>query len=133
MIDELGSILGRQYWGNTLGVYLEALAIVVGVIVALWIFRTVVVKRIHRLVQKTQTDIDDFLIELLDRLGPLTYFLIGLYLASQSLVLSPGISRIGPRSGRSSCSAKWPRSVSCWPGLWPSCRVDWSRCWLFFS
>ncbi len=94
MIDELGSVLGQQYWGNTLGVYLEALAIMVGVMVALWVFRTVVVVRIHKLAERTRTDIDDFLVELLNRLGPLTYFLTGLYLASQSLVLSLGISRI---------------------------------------
>ena len=97
MIDKSffqGSMFSQQYWGNTLGVYLEALAIIVGVMVGFWVFRKVVVAKIHKLAQKTQTDIDDFLLELLKRLGPLTYFLIGLYLASQSLVLSLGISRI---------------------------------------
>ena len=97
MIDETflqGSILGQEYWGNTLGVYLEALAIVVGGMAVLWVFKTVVVNRIHKLAQRTPTDIDDFLIGLLIKIGPLVYFMIGLYLASQVLVLSPGISRI---------------------------------------
>ncbi len=97
MIDETflqGSILGQEYWGNTLGAYLGALAVVVGGMVVFWAFKTVVVNRIHKLAQRTPTDIDDFLIGLLIKIGPLVYFMIGLYLASQLLVLSPGISRI---------------------------------------
>jgi small-conductance mechanosensitive channel len=92
--EQVRRILESVYLGNTVEAYLQALAMVVGIALVLWIIEKVVVVRLHRLAMKTKNELDDYFVELIMDLGVPVYAFIGLYIASRSLVLSPSAERI---------------------------------------
>ena len=76
----LDSLKSQSFFGNTLFDY----ALVVGWIalglIALWIIKTVVLHRLKKLSQKTDTKIDDAIVALTNRfIVPLLYFGVFLY------------------------------------------------------
>jgi small-conductance mechanosensitive channel len=92
--QDVREILETIYLGNTVEAYLQALAMVLGIVLVLWIIEKVVVARLHRLAKKTENKLDDYLVELIKDLGTPVYAFIGIYVSSRSLVLSPSIDRI---------------------------------------
>jgi small-conductance mechanosensitive channel len=83
----LMEILKYRFLDNSLGQYLLALAVFAGLFLLLKIFRLIVVKKLKRITAKTKTEFDDFLVEVIESIGWLFYFLISLYLAVQFLTL----------------------------------------------
>ena len=92
--NTFGDLIEASYFGNTIEAYLYALLVVLGVALALWIVQRVLITRLHKLAEKTQSKLDDYLIDLIRRLGVPVYLFIGFYIATRSLVLSPSIDRI---------------------------------------
>jgi len=90
----LQEFLAREYFSNSVQDYVTALSVFFGVIIALRLFKVVVIRRLHKLAEKTATDIDDFLIGLLRHMGPLVYFFVALYLATRSLVVTESVSKV---------------------------------------
>lgn len=88
------SFLALEFLGNTVRTYAIALGVFFAVLIGLWILKTVVIKRLRRLAERTATDIDDFLLGLPRHVGPITYFVLALYLATRSLVLSENLERV---------------------------------------
>ncbi len=92
--EAIQSFFALEFLGNTVQTYAIARGIFFAVIIGLWILKTVVVKRLRRLAERTATDIDDFLIGLPRHVGPVTYFVLALYLATRSLVLPDNLERV---------------------------------------
>lgn len=85
--------LSKEFLGNTLQTYLSALGIFLGALALLWLLKVTVVLRLRKWAKRTENQIDDFLINLLAHLGPIVYVLVALYVATQSLTLSAGVTR----------------------------------------
>jgi len=93
MLDNL-AILQREFLGNTLQSYLVFAGISLGGILLLHIFKRIIIRRIKSFAQKTQTTIDDFILEVSEKtLIPLAYFGV-VYFAIKQLTLSPTIERL---------------------------------------
>ncbi|MFO7807318.1 MAG: mechanosensitive ion channel family protein [Candidatus Moraniibacteriota bacterium] len=72
-------------WGNTGMDYFWALVWFAGLVVAFKIFKVIIIARLKKLSKKTQTDVDDFLIKLLNDVKPPFYFLVALLFGLRSL------------------------------------------------
>lgn len=86
--------LSQAYFGNTLESYILSLAVFLGVLIGVRLVVTIVTRRLRTLAAKTTTDIDDFIVSLLAKIGPAVYFSVGLYIATRSLILPGSIETI---------------------------------------
>lgn len=83
-----------SYFNNTLYDYLMALGIIVIGFIVIRIFRGPVLKSIKSLVAKTNTNIDDFIIDSVRRFGVPALYVLLFSSALQYLVLSPRVARV---------------------------------------
>ena len=87
-------ILNRQFLNNSIENYIIGFLIFLGVIIAIKIFKTVILHNLKKIAQKTNTVFDDFLINSLEKaLVPLFYF-GAFYLSFGYLKLNPGIVKM---------------------------------------
>ncbi len=81
-------------FGNTIQVYVLSLVMFMVVMTALRVMKMIVIKRLQNMAAKTATDIDDFVVGLFRHIGAGVYLLMGVYIASRSLVLAGSIDRV---------------------------------------
>ena len=81
------TFLLHTYLNNTGQAWLTAGLIFVAALIALKIFKVIIVGRLKILAQKTKNDFDDKALEIVANVKPPFYFLIALYVALRSLVL----------------------------------------------
>ena len=86
-------ILNTVYWNNSVLKYLTALGIFIAAVIVVKIFIHVVVKKLHKLAKKTANTIDDFIAELLKRIGVPLLYLGSLYLGISVLTIDPSLKR----------------------------------------
>jgi len=83
--------LNLAYFGNTIKQYLYALGAFFVILVALWVFKKIIIVKLKKLAQKTKTRLDDLLVKILSSAGwPLFYVLLSLYLALK-FITSPAL------------------------------------------
>jgi len=87
-------IWGRVFLGNTVGDYVIALGVFIGVTIVLKIFQLAVLSKLEKLAEKTETDVDDEVVQIAESLKPIFYIFAALYFAVKALVLSPLVSQI---------------------------------------
>ena len=89
----MSDFLSQVYYGNALSVYFTALgSFIVGLII-IYIFKKIVVKKLNRWSEKTDTTIDDFIVRGIEKtVVPLLYF-SAFILAIKILVLPPKVER----------------------------------------
>ncbi len=86
-------ILEKVFWGNRVLDYIACLAIFIIGILAVKIFKSIVLARLKKLTDRTTTAFDDFLVTMFKKnLVPLLYFGV-FYLAVRSLTLHPTLSK----------------------------------------
>jgi small-conductance mechanosensitive channel len=86
--------LNQIYFGNTILEYITAIGIFVLVIIVVKIFRIVVLKRLKKWAAKTQTTIDDFILNGIKKsIIPILYY-SAIYFAARSLNLSDSARNI---------------------------------------
>ena len=86
--------LNQTYFGNTLEAYLIALGILIGGVVLIKIFKTIILFRLKKWAEKTETTLDDFLIKGIEKsIVPLLYY-GAFYVAITSLTLNPQTKKI---------------------------------------
>jgi small-conductance mechanosensitive channel len=86
--------LNQTYWGNTIETYLIALGILIIGIILVKILQKIVLFRLKKWAEKTDTNLDDLLIKSLEKsIIPLLFFGV-LYSAITSLTLIPRVSKI---------------------------------------
>jgi small-conductance mechanosensitive channel len=93
-MDILDTVFAANYWsriflGNTLRDYAEAALIFAAFFVALFVVQKLVIWRLRHLAKLTSSDIDDAFIRIVDSIKPPVVTIIALYVAIQSLALSP--------------------------------------------
>ncbi|MEA1926258.1 MAG: mechanosensitive ion channel family protein [Patescibacteria group bacterium] len=81
-------------WNNTEEQYFWALIVFVGLMIIFKIFTVVINVKLRKASEKTKTNIDDFLIELIKHVKPPFYFFISLYIAVQFLSLNEVVGKI---------------------------------------
>lgn len=79
------SIWGDIYLGNTVGDYLLAGGILIGLSVVFGVFKFIVLKKLAKQAQKTHTDVDDILIEIVQKVKPPFYLFVSGYIALRIL------------------------------------------------
>lgn len=95
MINEtIQSVLKQQYFGNTVQNYGLALIVFIGIIVGLYFFRAVVIARLKILAKKTAGDFDDFIVGLLEQIGPPVYLFVSFYIATRALTLNKAVDKV---------------------------------------
>ena len=92
---DFGEILTYNFWGNSLKEYLIAFGIFILAIAVLKFFKAVIIARVKKLVNHTETDLDDLIIKILDSVGWPFYFFVSLYLSFLFVQLPEIIKRIG--------------------------------------
>jgi small-conductance mechanosensitive channel len=81
------NILNHTLYGNTLGTWLVALLVVVGVMGVVKLLTSVILRRLSALAERTATDVDDFIADLIKRTKWLLLLLLSLYAATFIVVL----------------------------------------------
>lgn len=86
--------LKQVFWGNTMQDYAVALGIIVGGIILLMIIKSIVLIRFRHFAQKTETDIDDFVLAIAQKaILPLCYAIL-IYFALKTLALSDKFAEV---------------------------------------
>jgi len=88
------SFLQFQFLGNSLGNYLIALVVFLGLLLVFKIVQVILFKYFHELAQKTKTEIDDVFLEILQKIKPPFYFFVALYFALKSIQINPWADKI---------------------------------------
>ena len=80
-IPAMGEILEKIYYGNTLGTWILAVAIVIAAVVGGKILYLVLGKYVKKLTEKTKTRLDDIIIDMIEEPIVMTVVLIGIWYA----------------------------------------------------
>ena len=86
-------ILARTYLWNTLHDWLVALATAIGVLLLLSLTRRVGLRRLSVLAKRTETDLDDLLLEVLQRTQGFALLAVAIYAGTRVLSTPPGVER----------------------------------------
>lgn len=92
---DLTELLQYTFLNNTFKVYLTALFVGIAVWVGLWLFRTLVVRKMRTLASKTKTDIDDLVVEILRSFNLPFYLLLSVGAAAQFIIWPSFVSTLG--------------------------------------
>lgn len=90
----MNDFLDRVFYHNSVQTYLIAIGFIVLGFILIGFFRRNILTRIARLTQKTNTNIDNFLIESLDRFGVPALYITVVYLGLNYLVLPERLRNI---------------------------------------
>ena len=82
------------FWNNTGYDYFLALVVFIGLVFILKIFQVIILARLHKLALKTQTDIDDMLIEVFKKIKPPFYFFVAIYFSIKLLNVSDLFNKV---------------------------------------
>jgi len=80
-------VFATIYIGNTLGEYIVAVGVLVGVVAILKLVQVIIIARLRALSQRTKTDIDDTLVAMLDTIKPPLYIFLGIYTGLRILTI----------------------------------------------
>ncbi len=94
MAEVLESFLASNYMANTGRAYAEALVIFLACVVALWIFRKIVLMQLHLLSKRTKTDLDDYAVKILQGLGWPFLIQLAFNFSVRSLLLPAAFTKI---------------------------------------
>lgn len=88
------NLLNFQLFGNTGKDYLIAFLVLIVFVALLKLFQLVILKKLEKAAKKTKTDLDDVLINIVERIRPPVYSFVALYGALQFLVLGQVVEKI---------------------------------------
>lgn len=87
-------ILRRVYFGNSVAAYALAGATFAAVVAGFLVTRRLVLARLKAFAEKTETDLDDFAVDLLGRIRTPECWLVGFYFATRSLALDSRVDHL---------------------------------------
>jgi len=88
---DLGALLARSFFGNSLAQWATAAAIAVGAMLLFWAVGRLILRRLESVASRTRTDVDDLVAELLAKTKLLFVLLVGIWAGSRALTLSPTV------------------------------------------
>lgn len=80
-------VLGKIFWGNSVSRWLWAMGIFLAVLVAVWILKRFVLKRLRAWAESTETKLDNLVVAILGRTRSLLALLVALWAGSRVLLL----------------------------------------------
>jgi len=86
--------LNQTYFGNTIESYLIALGIFLGAVIIIFIFKKVVLSRLRKWAETTDTKIDDFFVRGLEKSVIPVLYVLAFYLSVKTLMLHPKAERV---------------------------------------
>lgn len=86
--------MDKTFLNNTVNDWLVALGVFLGLSFLFWLFVKIVILKLKKASGKTQTDVDDFVIELFQNIKPPFYFFVSLYISARFLDLNDMIGKI---------------------------------------
>lgn len=86
-------MLNLQFYGNDLQQWLLATGVLLGSFLILVLIKKLLKKRLLRIVEDSATEIDDFLIPLVNQTRLFTLFVLSIYLASFFLTVAPDVQQ----------------------------------------
>jgi small-conductance mechanosensitive channel len=87
-----------MFFNNSTLAWLTALGIAIGVALALYVTKAVVVHHLRRLAERTETRLDDIAVAALDATKPMVLVIMGLYAGSRLLALPPSVHVFATRA-----------------------------------
>ncbi|MBN2454803.1 mechanosensitive ion channel family protein [Candidatus Woesearchaeota archaeon] len=94
MAFDYGQVLGYTFLGNTGKDYLMALAVFLGVLIVLKIFKSYGILQLKKIAKRSKTPIDDLVIKVFDEIHWPFYVLVAAYLAERLLSLTPLLQKL---------------------------------------
>ncbi len=85
--------LNQIYWGNTVQNYLIVLATFIAAVLIITVFRKVVLIRLRRWAESTETKLDDLLIRGLEKSIIPVFYILAFYLSVKTLSLHPKVEK----------------------------------------
>lgn len=83
-----------QFLANSFGVWADSAAVFIVLVILFGIFHKIIINRLRKLADKTETDIDDTLVEIVNSVRPPFYSYLAFYLAFRFLAVPPFIDRL---------------------------------------
>ncbi len=90
----MSTLLQNIYWQNAGKEWLLAILIFVAVWLVLKAFKNFGIIRLKKISKRTTNDFDDVLIEIVEKISIIFYFVISLYVATRSLILPPLVTKV---------------------------------------
>lgn len=85
-------MLEARYWGNSVQSYLVAAGVLVAILLVVRVARAIIVKRVGRMAERTETRLDDILVRMVSATKMWLTLFVALYAASLFLVLPPELA-----------------------------------------
>ncbi len=82
------------FWNNTVREWAMAAGIALLCLMAVRLFKSIIIKQLSKLTQRTDTAFDDYLVEVVDKSVIPILYIAGIFLAIKSLNIRPGIYRV---------------------------------------
>lgn len=83
-----------EYLGNSVADYTAALGVFLLLWIVFWVAQKVILRRLKKMAERTNNDIDDTAVELVDRIRPPFYFTVALFIGIKTLALSALVNQI---------------------------------------
>ncbi|MEN8252067.1 MAG: mechanosensitive ion channel family protein [Patescibacteria group bacterium] len=95
MIEKIveNDILDKMFWGNSVANYVDAFLYFLIALLVLWILQKIIMTKFKKFALKTQTDIDDVIVEFIQSIRPRLYVLLAIYMAFRTLVLGEVVEK----------------------------------------
>lgn len=93
MLDNLQLFLAREFMGNTALSYCYAAFFFAAALSALYFIKEIFFKKFQAFAAKTETDLDDLVVELISTIRAFEYQLIAFYIALRHLNRTPGFDK----------------------------------------
>jgi len=90
----INKYLEQIYLGNSLLSYIQALGVFLGLYIVLFVVQKIVLGRVKAVAEKTETGIDDLIVETISSIKPQFYSYVSFYIGFQQISLASWISKI---------------------------------------
>ncbi len=93
-LDSIEKIWDQVFWGNSVRDWTTALVTMVATFLILYVAKSLTVRRLTVFAQRTQTEVDNFIVELLKRTRSFFFLGLAMYFGSRVLELSESANKI---------------------------------------
>ncbi|HBL18835.1 MAG: hypothetical protein A2X36_12930 [Elusimicrobia bacterium GWA2_69_24] len=94
MDQNLAGLMRYELLGNSLHAYGATLLIFLSLLALVWFLHRFVIEKLRRIAAKTETRVDDMVIDLLGAITPAEFAIIALYLSTRSLVIGATFQKL---------------------------------------
>ena len=94
MIADIQSFLAREFLNNTVLNYFYAVFFFAAALATLYFLKEIIFKKLKAMASRTETDLDDFAVDLISTIRPFEYQLIAFYIALRHLYRTHGFDKL---------------------------------------